>query len=274
MKISFNTFVFSSFPRFLPTYSLDETIRFLAETGYDAVEIGCVAPHAWPRHLSKARRAQIRALAEDCGIAVSALLPAIGGGFGCNPCSIILAERQATIEHYLEVIDLAADLGAGMVNYIAGWRAEGMEREEGWAHSLACLSQIAAHAADRNITIAIEPTTADTNLVDTAADGRRMMEEVGRANVKLMFDSVHVAADNDDLPSYVAAMGADLVNIHAAETGRVAIGDGDMDWPALAAALKASDYAGYFTVETGFGSPADPRDVARRSLDTIRRLAM
>lgn len=273
MKISFNTFVFSSFPRFLPTYSLDETIRFLAATGYDAVEIGCCAPHAWPRHLSKERRREIRETAEGSGIAVSGVLPAIGGGFGCNPSSALLAERQATTEHYLEIIDLASDLNAGMVNYIAGWCAEGMDKHECWEHSLACLLRIASHAADRGVMIAIEPTTADTNLIDTAADARRLMVQADMANVKLMFDTCHVAADNNDLRSYVDDMGADLVNVHAADSGRVAIGDGDVAWGGLFDALSAAAYQGFLTVESGFGTPVDPKVVAVRSLDFIKKVA-
>ncbi|OBZ94918.1 sugar phosphate isomerase [Pararhizobium polonicum] len=271
MKLAFNTFPFSSFPTFLPTYPLEDAIRSLAAIGYDAVEIGCCAPHAWPQQLSRARRGEIRAIAAGEGIAISSLLPAIGGGFGCNPCSVLRAERQATIEHYKEIVDLASDLGAGMVLYIGGWRAEGMPYEDGWAHSLDCLRSIATHAADRNITIAIEPTTADTNLIDTAADARRMMHESEGENVKLMFDTCHVAYEGKSLASYVDEMGADLVHLHAADTDRKAIGDGDMDWDSLLRALQRSGYQGLFTVETGFGSRGiDPHDIARRSFSYLK----
>lgn len=271
MKLAFNTFPYSSFPTFLPTFSLDETIRSVAGFGYDAVEIGCCAPHAWPHHLSKERRAEIRAIAGGEGIEISALLPAIGGGFGCNPCSGLRAERQATIGHYTDIVDLASDLGAGLVLYIGGWRAHDMAHEDGWKYSLDCLRTVAAHAADRNIVIAIEPTTSDTNLIDTAADARRMMVESEAENVRLMFDTFHVDYEGKPLASYVTDMGAELVNVHAAETGRKTIGDGAMDWAALIEALVAAYYQGYFTVETGFGERgADPREVARRSMEFIR----
>ncbi|SIR23837.1 protein FrlC [Rhizobium sp. RU20A] len=271
MKFAFNTFPFSSFPTFLPTYSLQDTIKILAGIGYDAVEIGCCAPHAWPAHLSKGRRAEIRALAEGEGIAISSLLPAIGGGFGCNPCSVLRAERLATVAHYIEIVDLAHDLGAKMALFIGGWRAEGMSLEEGWAHSRDCLRAVANHAAERGITVAIEPTTADTNLIDTAADARRMMVEAECANVGLMFDTCHVAYEGRQLSSYVIDMGADLIHLHAADTGRKAIGHGDTDWDDLIRALVEANYQGYFTVETGFGSRhINPVEVARHSLLHIK----
>ncbi|WP_171026142.1 sugar phosphate isomerase/epimerase family protein [Mesorhizobium comanense] len=276
MKFAFNTFPFSSFPTLLPTYPLEDAIRSLAAIGYDALEIGCCAPHAWPQHLSRSRRNDIKAIAAGEGIAISSLLPAIGGGFGCNPCSILRVERQATVEHYKGIVELASDLGAGMVLYIGGWRAEGMSRQDGWAHSLDCLRAVAAHAADRDITVVIEPTTADTNLIDTAADARRMMAESEGDNVRLMFDTCHVAHEGRSASSYVGDMGLDLVHLHAADTGRRAIGDGNMDWDDLLRSLLASDYGGYFTVETGFGARGiDPHDVARRSLKYLKeRLAI
>lgn len=270
MQLAFNTFAFSSFPTFLPTYGLETAICSLAAIGYDAVEIGCCAPHAWPQQLSRARREEIKAVAAGENIAVSSLLPAIGGGFGCNPCSSLRAERQATVEHYREIVDLASDLGAGMVLYIGGWRAEGMSYTDGWKHSLDCLRSVASHAADRGITIVIEPTTADTNLIDTAADARRLMTESEAANVKLMFDTFHVAYEGRSFASYTEEMGTDLVHLHAADSGRKAIGDGEMDWDELIKALAAARYEGMFVVETGFGARGiDPNDIAKRSFEFL-----
>lgn len=271
MKFAFNTFPYSSFPTFLPTYSLEETIRSISASGYDAVEIGCCAPHAWPQHLSKDRRQEIRSIAMGEGLEISALLPAIGGGFGCNPCSALRAERQATAAHYIDIIDLASDLGAGMVLYIGGWRAEGMPRETGWAHSVDCLRHISSHANDRGITIAIEPTTADTNLIDTPADARRMMQDVAASNVKLMFDTFHMNFAGDSFEGCVAEMAGDLANIHMADTDRKAIGDGDMDWHSCLGTLVATNYEGFVTVETGFGRRGiDPGEIASRSIRHLR----
>ena len=275
LKLGFNTFAFSSFPTFLPTYPLAETIRILAATGYDAVEIGCCAPHAWPDYLSNEDRREIARVARGENITISSLLPAIGGGFGCNPCSILASERQTTIDHYKKIIDLAHDLDAGMVLYIGGWRAQGMARSDGWSYSLNCLQQVAAYAHAAEIQIAIEPTTADTNLIDSAADARRMMMECNAPNVGLMFDTCHVAYEGQSLSSYVAAMASELLHLHAADTDRTAIGAGKMNWDSLLLSLEEHRYAGTFTVETGFGGrDVDPVAVARSSLSYLReRLA-
>jgi fructoselysine 3-epimerase len=108
VKYAFNTWVYGSFPVRVPSYMLDETINRLARIGYDGIEIGCAAPHAWPDFLDTARRKELRALMEAKGIQPVSLLPAPGGGPGCNPASPLQAERACARSHCKQVVDLAA----------------------------------------------------------------------------------------------------------------------------------------------------------------------
>ena len=84
MKYAFNTWVYGSFPVWVPSYTLDETIKRIAAAGYDGIEIGCAAPHAWPAHLSAERRKDIKALLEGENLTPVSLLPAPGGGPGSH----------------------------------------------------------------------------------------------------------------------------------------------------------------------------------------------
>ena len=74
MKYAFNTWAYSSFPVWLPAYPLEEAIRRLAGIGYDGVEIGCAAPHAWPAYLSAERRRELRRLLDSSALQVVSLL--------------------------------------------------------------------------------------------------------------------------------------------------------------------------------------------------------
>jgi protein FrlC len=60
LKYCFNTWSYSSFPVWVPSYSLEEAAKRIARAGYHGIEIGCAAPHAWPAYLSAARRAELR----------------------------------------------------------------------------------------------------------------------------------------------------------------------------------------------------------------------
>src|SRR5260370_38176551 len=125
MKYAFNTWAYSSFPAWLPAYTLDEAIRRLARIGYDGVEIGCAAPHAWPAYLSAERRRELRRLLDSCALQVVSLLATPGGGPGFNPASPCSEERDATVKYYHEVIELPSDLGGKQVNYIARCKTVG-----------------------------------------------------------------------------------------------------------------------------------------------------
>lgn len=271
MKYSFNTWVYGSFPVWLPSYPLDEVIRRLAAIGYDGIEIGCAAPHAWPAYLSKPRRNELRNLLNNEGIAVSSLLPAPGGGPGFNPASPLIEERRYTVSHYKEVIDLAVDLGAPLVLYIAGWQIFGTTRQQAWDYSVECLTEIVAHAKERNVVVAVEPTPADSNLVETADDALEMMRAVGGANVKVMFDTFHALYRSEVPADYVRTMGKDLAHVHFADADRMAPQDGRIDYQSVMRELKTVGYTGYVTMETGFNArTSNPDLIARSALEYLK----
>jgi protein FrlC len=273
MKYAFNTWVYGSFPVWVPSYPLEEVIRRLARIGYDGIEIGCAAPHAWPAHLSAARRRELRGLLQSEGLAPVSLLPAPGGGPGNNAASPLAEERRTTLDHYKEVVDLAADLGASLVLYIAGWLVFGTTREEGFRHSTECLAQVARHAAARGVTIVVEPTSADSNLIETADDALELMRAAGQPNVKVMFDTYHVMYRNEVSSDYVHAMAPHLAHIHCADTDRLAPGDGEVNWRGFLQAVKDVGYDGYLTMEIGFNNRrGDPDSYAYRALSYLKVL--
>ncbi len=273
MKYAFNTWAFGSFPTWLPSYTLDETIRRLAKIGYQGIEIGCAAPHAWPAYLSSQRRKEVRKLAEGEGAPITSLLPAPGGGPGCNAASPDPAERAFAASHYREVIDLAFDFGAKTVLYVAGWQIFGTSRKQAWAWSVECLAGIAGHAGEKGITIAVEPTPADSNLVESIDDAIEIIDQVGAPNLKVMFDTFHSMYRNEIAADYVHVAGKRLGNVHCADVGRGAPAPGPIDWHGLLQALKDVGYDGYVTMEYGFASrAADPEELARRGLAYLKTI--
>ena len=103
IKFSYNTWPYSSFLNWVPSYPLDYTIKRLAAIGYDGIEIGAAAPHAYPAYLTPQRRLEIRKVLDDSGIALSSMLCAPSGGRGNNPASPDLAERPRIIRVQAEL---------------------------------------------------------------------------------------------------------------------------------------------------------------------------
>lgn len=272
-KYAFNTWCYGSFPVWVPSYPLDEVIRRLARIGYDGIEIGCAAPHAWPAHLDTGRRRALRDLMQGEGLSCVSLLPAPGGGPGNNPASPLAEERAATIAHYREVVDLAADFGCDRVLYIAGWRIFGTEQAQALEWSLAALRQIADHAAGKGVTICIEPTSADSNLVDTAGEALQLRAESERSNVAVMFDTYHALYRNESSSDYVYEMREHLAHVHFADTNRLPPGEGAVDWFGVMQALKDVGFDGHVTMEIGFNTrSAEPDRYARSALAYLKAL--
>jgi protein FrlC len=273
MKLAFNTWVYSSFPVWVPSYPLDETIRRIAKAGYDGIEIGAAAPHAYPAYLNQEDRAAIKRVLDENKLELSSMLPAPGGGPGFNPSGPQAAERAAAIQQYKDVVQLTHDWGGKTVMYIAGWAAYGTTQRQAWQWSLAALKEIAAFAAGLGVTIVVEPTPTDSNLVESCDDAIEMMEQSGSSNVKLMFDTQHAYYRNEVPTDYVFKMGKNLGHVHLSELGRGAPGTGGGDFAGLVQALRDVDYSGYLAMEIGFNRrDVEPDLVARQAHDYMRSL--
>jgi protein FrlC len=273
MKLSFNTWVYSSFPVWVPAYTLEETIKRIAGIGYDGIEIGAAAPHAYPAHLSKERRKEIKKVLDDNGIGVSSMLPAPGGGPGFNVASPLVEERREAVDQYKKVIELCSDLGGPTVMYIAGWQIYGTPRIQAWNWSREALSEIAKTAADFGVVMVVEPTPTDSNLIESCDDAIELMEQVASKSVGLMFDTQHAYYRNEVPTDYVYRMGKNLRHIHLSEFGRLPPGAGPGDFVGLVAALRQIDYKGYLTMEIGFNRrDVEPDLVARQAYQYLKPL--
>lgn len=274
MKLAFNTWVYSSFPVWVPAYPIDEVIKRLAKIGYDGIEIGAASPVAYPEDLDKAERQRILGLLKANKIAIASVLPAPGGGPGYNAASPIDTERKRSVQYYKDCVDLAYDLGAKVVLYVCGWQIFGVSTQQAWNWSRESLTEIAKYALPKGVMLAVEPTPTDSNLVETADDAIRLMEEVNMTNVKLMFDTYHVFYRNEILTDYVYKMRKDLIHVHMSDVNRLPPGSVN-DFRLFIDALKEIGYDGYLSMEIGFDKRGNDPDVfALKSYEYLKNLIL
>ena len=98
-----------------PALSIEQQIRKARELGFDALAIETKRPVAFPLDLSKADRARIRQVAADEGIALCAVESM------SNFTSRHMEERENNLAMMRTVLDLAEDLGVGLVKVFAAW---------------------------------------------------------------------------------------------------------------------------------------------------------
>lgn len=273
MRFSFNLWPFCSFPVWLPATPFEDAIERLATIGYDGVEVCAAAPHAWPPYLSEERRREMRAVLDHHGMGVSTICPAIGGGPGLNPASDFETEREAAVQHYRDCIDLAVDLGAPALLYVAGWRIHGTSGERAWSQALASMVEVGEYALEHGVDLAVEPTSADTNILDTAEHVLAMTAESGLANAKYMFDTYHTIFRKDVAPDYARTLRERLIHMHISDVERMAPGQGGFDFQPLVDQLVRQDYQGYLCVECGIGTrDVDPESIATQGLAYMREV--
>jgi Sugar phosphate isomerases/epimerases len=269
--ISFNTWVYSGFPCWVPSYPLEEVIKRLSAMGYDAIEIGCASPHAWPDYLSAERRKFIKEVLRNYRLKVAAMLPAPGGGPGVNPSSPLKEEREFTIRHYKDVVRLAHEWECPTVIWVAGWVVYGTSQRDAWTYSLEGLRQCAEYAKEQGVTLVVEPTPADSNLIETADDALQLAEQAEMENVKVMFDTFHALYRKEVPSDYVYRMKDKLHHIHISDNDRLPPGQGVCHFDSVLRALKEIDYQGYLSMEVGFHTrTADPDWYASTSISYLR----
>lgn len=274
MKYSFNTWAYSHFPCWVPAYSFEETISRLAKIGYDGVEIGCAQPHAWPYYIDSARRKEMRKVINDNGIAISSMLPAPGGGPGGNIASNLKEEREWTKQYWKDCIDLGLEIGdCKTLLCVCGWYIYGTKERDAWNWAMDGIGEVADYAQKSGVTLMLEPTATDSNLVESCEDAINMMEDINKDNIKLMFDTTHALYRNEVPTDYIYQMGDSLKHIHMADYNRTAPGTGGCDFVDIMQALKDIGYDGYVTMEDGFPTRSShPDSVARQSLENLKKI--
>ncbi len=272
MKLAFNTWSYCSFPAWLPAYPLDYVINEIAEIGYDGIEIGCAAPTAYPPYISKDQRKDILKLLKKKKIEISSALPAPGGGCGNNVASPIEAERMQAVQSYKDVIDLLYDLEGKICLYVAGWVIYGVGQDQAWNWSKQCLKEIAEYAKPKGIIIAVEPTPADSNLIETPHDAVKLMKEADQENVKVMFDTIHAFYRGDIPTDYIDIIGPYLAHVHISDIDRMPPGT-HTDFKPIIDKLKSINYKGYLSMEIALGGRGiDGSDYARKAFKYMKAI--
>jgi sugar phosphate isomerase/epimerase len=165
--------------------------------------------------------------------------------------------RRRRVEFLCRALDIAAILGSETVSFWAGVPKPDVDRQaaERWLDE--GLDAVCAHAERVGVPASLEPEPG--TLVETVADFQRLRAR--HPALRLALDTGHCLVTQDIEPDAA-------VRAHAAEIGTVAIedmrrgdhthlpfGQGDMDVPAVLAALHEIGFGGLVCVELSRESP-------------------
>jgi 2-dehydrotetronate isomerase len=177
--------------------SLPDAIRAAAKAGFDAVECH------WPYSVAAE---DVRAALQATGLPMLGLNTSKGNvATGDNGLAALTGREDQAKAAIDQAIAYAAAISAANVHVMAGF-AEGQLAHETYIANLRYAAE-KAHAF--GISILIEPLSsaaAPGYFLNTTGQAKQVIEEVGAANVKLMFDCFHVQMMEGDVSRKLASL--------------------------------------------------------------------
>jgi len=165
--------------------------------------------------------------------------------------------RRESLGYIREVLKLCdrwnAAIFAGPMYSAVGKRRQvsADQKQREWDLAVVGIREAGIMAADHGVTLAIEPLNRfETDLVNTAAQVVRLVDEVAHPNVKVHLDTFHMMIEEKSLLDAIVLAGPRLVHFHACESNRGTPGSGLVPWDQVADGLKAIGYGGDLVIES------------------------
>jgi D-psicose/D-tagatose/L-ribulose 3-epimerase len=251
----------------------------IQELGYQVVELGVFDFKAVDPTLV------LRALeATGLSLTVASALPA-----DLNLVSEDPGVRARTREWIESAVGVTAEMGgtvlAGPLYTPVGDLPGRRRTPDEWERAVEEYQALGDAIRATGVRLAIEPLNRfETYFLNTAADARRLFEQVGCESVGILFDTFHANIEEEDILAALRSLGSWLVHVHLSENNRGVPGDGHVPFGAVAAELAASGYQGCAVVESFAGSIQEvarataiwrdfapsPDEFARRSIANLR----
>jgi sugar phosphate isomerase/epimerase len=281
--------------------SLEDSMKRAASFGYDAVCIYAHRPIGFPMDIDQERRRRLKDLARELDLEFGAVVCCTNFQEANH---VLLYPQEKEIMYVRSAIDLAADLGAGIVRVLAAFygyfqnpyasrgygspafesRSKRVSRNEdfleAWHEVRRGLTEIALYAQDRGITLALQ---THPEITGNNEETLTMIDEVGVDSLKVGLDLPLLEAFDDDfVRSTVHSMKELMVYSHTISLAKSATVGGapysweevtpgsakdSLPWEVFLQACKDIGYTGYLSHEQC--SPIVVKGHKLGGLDTI-----
>jgi sugar phosphate isomerase/epimerase len=245
----------------------------VAELGYTGLEVAPFTLAPLITDVSAARRAELRRQAEAAGVRIIGLHWLLARTTGFHLTSPDPAIRRRTGEYLADLARAAADLGGDILvlgSPVQRNLPDGTTKAQGDELAAGTLSHCLRALEESRVYLCLEPLTpAETNYMNTAAEGVALIRRLGHPFVKLHLDVKAMAAEPEPAPDVIRANREFLHHFHANDPNRRGPGFGDTDFKPIFRALKDVNYTGWVSVEV-FDYTPDPDTIARESIRYMR----
>jgi D-psicose/D-tagatose/L-ribulose 3-epimerase len=227
---------------------LETSVARMARYGYESIEIA-----GEPEQYNTA---EVRRLLQAYGIRCWGGVTLMLGGR--DLISRDPARREATVQYAKACATMVKELDGYELTVVPA--AVGKIKPEGspeaeWQWVVEGMKEIYDHAYREGVRLAIEPIHRfRTHFINRASQALALAEQTG-PECGVCLDVFHINIEEADPFQAIRDMGNRLVNIHVADTNRMACGMGHWDWERMIDTLRDMGYDGALAVE--FVAPLD-----------------
>lgn len=272
MKLSCLSNVYSRF-------SLEKAFCEAQRLGLEGIEVWGGRPHAYVYDVDEKMAATIRGWAKQYGVEICSYCPE-NCVYPYNLCSQSEKERSETVQYFKDALDVAAAIGAPMIQITPGDPGYEGDPEEDWKHLCEGLREVCAHAEKVGVRVVMETLSTEESLIlNTADDLVRLLRAVPSPMMFGMVDFVSPAIMYEPFSNYFKKLGPKMGHIHLADSdGKTAdhlmIGEGIIPFKQVLSMIKEYDYPYYASIELSpMGTHgADPESYVELFVERLREV--
>ena len=247
--------------------------QYVKSVGYDGLEVApfTLAPRI--TDVTKEQRAQLRHAAEAAGVQLIGLHWLLAGTEGFYLTSPDAPVRERTARYLVDLAEATRDLGGDLMVF-GSPKQRSLLKDVEWQQAFDYATDTFRRAMPgidgSGVSLCMEPLApAETDFINTAEEGARLMEAVGHPRFVLHLDVKAMSSEPSPVPEIIRRYIPRTGHFHANDPNRRGPGFGDVDFVPIFRALKDSGYDRWVSVEV-FDYTPDPETIASRSVDYMR----
>ena len=247
----------------------EKALRLAKESGYTGWE---VAPFTLTDDIvqySDAERQSYRELVASHGLELIGLHWLLAQTNGFHLTTLDAQVRQSTTQYFCHLTRLCADLGGDVMvlgspqqrNY-----PDTQTSEQAMEAAADCLRGVLPALEEHGVRLALEPLgRGEGNFLNTAAEGRELMQRLDHPNVGLHLDVKAMSDEPTPIPQIIRENADAMMHFHANDPNLRGPGMGDVDFVPIFEAVKDVGYDGWISVEV-FDYSLGPETILRESM--------
>jgi len=259
-------------------YSIEQSINSIVSVGYNAVELMCDEPHAFPP-LTEKKINSIKDTLQKNNIEISNL----NGFMMCaiqdfhHPSWIEkdVKFRQKRIDHTKNCLELARKLGVKTVSTEPGGPKNGLSEKEGFELFQSGINEVLPIAEKNNVKLLIEPEPE--LLIENSSQFLKFISNFDSDYLGLNFDIGHFFCVGENPEEAIKILKDYLSHIHLEDISKSRVhkhlipGKGVINFKKIFDVLNEINYDNYVTIEL-YTYQDNPQQAAKEALDYVKSI--